>query len=129
MPSRHETTSCALCDEVIRMMDRAYASEGPDEPDLGLNVAYVTARRSLQRMASAEGWELPQTTIDAVRAKLHVIATSRGPRHLECELLSVPRWVLKLVDRRQVGRQVIGTTPRRRAGDEWLRFPEPAQHR
>jgi hypothetical protein len=98
-------------------MDWAFAAEGPDEPDLGVNVVYVTARRRLERLASAEAWEVPAATERTIRSRLRSIASIDDPRRLEAELLSIPSRVIDLLDRRMSSRPVTGAGHRRRIGD------------
>lgn len=108
----------SLCAEIVRAIDRMYAAEGPDEPDLGLNVTYVTARHSLQRLAAAKDWELPASVAESIRARLGVIASAKDPERLERELLSFPAWALRNLDRRRVPRHAVhSSVPQRREGD------------
>ena len=122
---RTRRTSAVLCAEILRAIDRMYAIEGPDEPDLGLNVSYVTTRRSLERLATAEAWEPPDSTADSIRRRLRSLECIDDPMRLETELLSLPLWALRMLDRRRNGRpDRAGPVPRRRAGD---RFEATAQ--
>ncbi|HSM33628.1 MAG TPA: hypothetical protein VK987_06030 [Anaerolineae bacterium] len=108
-----------LCAAILRTIDRIYAAEGPDEPDLGLNVTWVTTRRSLARLATAEAWEPPASTADAICSRLRSLESIDDPVRLETELLSLPMWTLRMLDRRRAGRPVAaGPMPRRRAGDQ-----------
>lgn len=118
---RTSGSSVTLCAEILRAIDRIYAVEGADEPDLALNVTYVTTRRSLQRLASAEAWEPPAPVAAAIRARLRFLEAIRDPERLMSELLSFPTWALRSLDRRDAWRRPqAGATPRRRAGDRPL---------
>jgi hypothetical protein len=122
---RRGGSSAVLCAEILRAVDRIYAVQGPDEPDLGLNVTYVTTRRSLLRLATAKEWELPASTADEIHDRLRSVESTEDPTRLEVELLSLPMWALRVLDRRQPGRQVAtGPVPRRRAGDHPRVIPE-----
>jgi hypothetical protein len=116
-PHRRGATSRVLCHEVIRVMDRVFAAEGPDEPDLGVNVVYVMARRKLERLASAEVWVVPAATERAIRSRLRSIASIDDPLRLEAELLSIPSRVIDLLDRRTRVRPTMSAGHRRRIGD------------
>jgi hypothetical protein len=111
-------SSAALCAEILGAVDRIYALQGPDEPDLGLNVTYVTTRRSLQRMATAQEWQPPASAAHEIHARLRSLESVEDPTRLGIELSSLPMWAFSLLDRRRPGRQVAtGSMPRRRAGD------------
>jgi hypothetical protein len=112
-----------LCNEVIRLLDWVYAVAAPDEPDLGANVMYLTTRRSLQRLASAEAWEVPSAIRRSIRTRSRVIASLDDPRQLEAELLSFPAWALRMLDRRRTVPAGIDVFPRRRSGERPA--PEP----
>lgn len=115
---RRGRSSAAICAEVLRAIDRIYRAEGPDEPDLGLNVAYVTARRTLERLAAAKAWVPPASVRWSIRARLRVVESITDPVRLETELLTFPTWAIRLLDRRGAERSnVARSTPRRRAGD------------
>ena len=80
-------SSTTVCRDVLAALDRIYLTEGPDEPDLGLNVAYVSGRLSLQRLASAEAWRVPSGTAAAIREALAEILVTTRPGELERQLL------------------------------------------
>jgi hypothetical protein len=82
------------------VLDRLYVLEGPDEPDLGLNVAYVTASAAIRRLAGAEPWQLPVQTASAIRSAIASIASITDPVQLETQLLTFPAWVIRALDRR-----------------------------
>ena len=131
---RGRLASTQICAEVLRTLDRIYATEGPDEPDLGLNVAYMTARTSIQRLAAARPWIVPAPTASRIREAIASIAAVHDPQALEAELLSFPTWVFGLLDRRRVDRQAshpgrVSRSARehRRIGDR-ERSRSPAAH-
>jgi hypothetical protein len=104
--------------------------EGPDEPDLALNVTYMTARRALGRLALAEPWEIPGHEADMIHAALVRAEATHDPHVLEMQLLSLPTWVLRLLERRRADRSAgagsisrPGPLPRRRSGDRLLAIP------
>jgi hypothetical protein len=96
-------------------LERVFALEGPDEPDLGLNVSYLTSCRALSRLALAEPWEVPRQTVEPIRRALAMIEEMRDPHELESQLLSFPAWVLRVLERRGVERAAAGPGPQRRA--------------
>jgi hypothetical protein len=105
-------------------LERMYALEGPDEPDLCLNVSYLTSCRALGRLERAEPWEVPRHVADMIDAALARAAATRDPHVLAMQLLSLPVWVLRLLDRRGADRGSPGgppsrsaPLPRRRSGD------------
>jgi hypothetical protein len=100
----HGRSSTTVCRDVLAALDRIYLTEGPDEPDLGLNVAYVSGRLSLQRLASAEAWRVPSSTVAAIREALAEMLVTTRPGELERQLLTFPAWVLKRLDRRDPSR-------------------------
>jgi hypothetical protein len=96
-----------------------YALEGPDEPDLGLNISYLTACRAIGRLAVADPWDVPRQTARAIRGALARIEDLRDPRELEAELLSFPAWVLRALDRRgTLGGRAADPVRRRRLSDQ-----------
>lgn len=120
-------SSAALCTEILGAVDRIYPLQGPDEPDLGLNVTYFTTRRSLLRLASAKEWEPPAAAASEIRDRLRSLEPIEDPTRLEVELLSLSLWALRILDRRRPGRQVVtGPVPHRRAGDHPRSIPGTA---
>jgi hypothetical protein len=120
-------SSAALCSEILAAVDRIYAIQGLDEPDLGINVTYVTTRRSLLRLARAKEWQPPASTADQIHDRLRSLESIHDPTRLECELLSLPMWALRILDRRRPGTQVAtGPIPHRRAGDRPRTIPGTA---
>ena len=120
-------SSAALCTEILAAVDRIYALQGQDEPDLGLNVSYVTTRRSLLRLATATEWQPPASTANEIHDRLRSLESIEDPTRLEGELLSLPMWALRILDRRRPGRQVAtGPIPHRRAGDRPRSIPGTA---
>jgi hypothetical protein len=97
---RSEELSSAICEEVLAALDRIFTAEGPDEPDLGLNVAYERARLALSRLAAAEAWVVPRNTALAIRETIAAMLAAKRPGELERQLLSFPAWALRLLDRR-----------------------------
>jgi hypothetical protein len=91
---------------VLTALDRIYLAEGPDEPDLGLNVAYVGGRLSLQRFVAAEAWRVPAATATTIRDATAAMAAMTRPGELERQLQTFPGWVLRLLDRRDPSRPV-----------------------
>lgn len=124
--ARGRLSSARICAEVLHTIDRIYASEGPDEPDLGLNVAYTTARASIQRLASARPWMVPASTASLIREAIASIAVMRDPQALEAELLSFPTWVFRLLDRRRLDRRTSGSTGAHRRMGDLRRHQSPA---
>ena len=112
MARRHSgVLSSALCREVLAALDRVFAAEGPDEPDLALNVAYERARLSLSRLAAAEAWIVPRTTVLAVREMMAAMLAATRPGELERQLLSFPAWALRTLDRRDPRRPATEQLP------------------
>jgi hypothetical protein len=102
---------------VLAALDRIFAAEGPDEPDLCLNVAYERARVALSRLAAADAWVVPRTTALAIRETMAAMLTAR-PGELERQLLSFPAWALRVLDRRDPRRPASERLPaQRRASD------------
>jgi hypothetical protein len=121
MRRRTETLSSSICCEVLVTLERMFALEGPDEPDLGLNVSYLSSCRALSRLALAEPWEVPGQTADAIRRALARIEEMRDPHQLERQLLTFPVWVLQVLDRRRADRSTsTGPGLHRRFGDRRL---------
>ena len=115
---RRGVSSSALCREVLAALDRVFLAEGPDEPDLALNIAYVRGRRSLQRLASARPWTVPADTASAIREAIAAMLGSTRPGELERKLQSFPGWVLRSLDRRDPsGLAGVPTRRSRRQGD------------
>ena len=115
---RRGVSSSALCREVLAALDRVFLAEGPDEPDLALNIAYVRGRRSLQRLASARSWTVPADTAAAIREAIAAMLGPTRPGELERQLQSFPGWVLRSLDRRDPSGLAGGSTRRsRRQGD------------
>jgi hypothetical protein len=98
---------------VLAALDRVFVAEGPDEPDLCLNVAYERARLALSRLAAAEAWVVPRTTALAIRETMTAMLAAR-PGELERQLLSVPAWALHVLDRRDPRRPADERLPARR---------------
>lgn len=115
---RATVLSNAFCHEILTALEGVYAAEGPDEPDLGLNIAYATSRRSLCRLARAEPWEVPHDAVESIRHMLADVAAIRDREALDAQLLSFPGRVLHLLDRRRNRGQPQGLIHSRRAGDE-----------
>lgn len=109
--------SNAICREVLTTLERVFAAEGPDEPDLGLNITYVTARAWFRRLAEAEPWEIDRQKVMAIRALLAQIAAVQDPEKLGAQLLSFPSSVLPLLDRRRRTAGRSNVLYFRRAGD------------
>ena len=126
MRRRTETLSSSICSEVLRSLERMFALEGPDEPDLGLNVSYLTSCRALNRLVRAEPWEVPRQTVVLIRKAVVMIDDMRDPRELEIQLLSFPAWVLGIMERRRAYREGAGSGPQRRAGDRLRPAARPA---
>ena len=114
---RSTRSSSAICRDVLTTLEQIFVAEGPDEPDLGLNIAYTASRTSLRRLEKAEPWELPQYAVRTIRRLLAEVAEIHDPEALETQLLSLPGRVLRLVERRRnrVRPRSIGHL--RRAGD------------
>jgi hypothetical protein len=110
---RSSELSSALCREVLAALDRVFVAEGPDEPDLGLNVAYERARLALSRLAAAEAWVVPRNTAQAIRETMTAMLAAR-PGELERQLLSFPTWALRVLDRRDPRRPAGERLPARR---------------
>ena len=114
-------SSSQICAEVLSTLDQIYATEGPDEPDLGLNVAYMTARTSILRLASARPWDVTAPTASLIRQTIASISAMRRPQELEAQLLSFPVWVFRLLDRRRIDRRAARSVRQhRRIGDRVL---------
>jgi len=110
--------SSSICSEVLCTLERAFSLEAADEPDLGLNVSYLTGCRALSRLALAEPWEVPRQTVDAIRKAVARIDEMRDPYELEKQLLSFPGWVLRVLDRRRRDHQAARQSSlRRRVSD------------
>jgi hypothetical protein len=123
---RTDALSTSICNEVLCSLERAFSLEAPDEPDLGLNVSYLTSCRALSRLALAEPWEVPRQTVDAIRKAVARIDEMRDPYELEKQLLSFPGWVLRVLDRRRRDQRVAVASPlRRRVSDRRLATGEP----
>ena len=106
--------SSALCGEVLAALERLFVTEGPDEPDLALNVTYARARLALSRLATAEAWIVPRTTALAIREMMASLLAITRPGELERQLLSFPAWALRALDRRDPGRPLSERLPARR---------------
>lgn len=121
MPRRAETLSSSIYREVLVSLERIFVEEGPDEPDLGLNISYLSSCRALSRLALAEPWEVPGQTADSIWRALARIGEMRDPHELEKQLLTFPVWVLRTLDRRRRDRRAPwGPDLRRRLGDQRL---------
>jgi hypothetical protein len=115
---RTDTLSSSICGEVLCTLERAFSLEAADEPDLGLNVSYLTSCRALSRLALAEPWEVPRQTVEAIRRAVARIDEMRDPYELEKQLLSFPAWVLRMLERRQLDHRAATESPlRRRVAD------------
>ena len=119
MPARQTTVqSTAICREALTTLRQVFVREGPDEPDLGLNIAYVTACASLGRLGDADPWEVSGETAQTIRHRLSEVVAMDDPDELGAQLLSVPGWVLRVLDRRRPSSQQTGDLVLfRRAGD------------
>ncbi len=128
LPHDHETeadvdthqatmSSTAICRQVLMTLEQIFIAEGPDEPDLGLNIAYSASRTSFRRLEAAEPWELRYDVAQTIRGLLAQVADIHDPEVLETQLLSLPGRVLGLVDRRRNRLHPRGVTHLRRAGD------------
>jgi hypothetical protein len=117
-------SSSTLCRDVLAALERVFMTEGPDEPDLALNIAYVRGRLSLQRLASATPWTVPADTAAAIRDAIAAMLASTRPGELERQLLSFPGWVLRALDRRRAPRSVALSLPLSRRHGE-LVVPRP----
>ncbi len=114
---RSTGSSSAICRDVLTTLELIFITEGPDEPDLGLNIAYTASRTSLRRLETAEPWELPQYAVRTIRRLLAEVADIHDPEALETQLLSLPGRVLRLVERRHNRFHATGSIHLRRAGD------------
>ncbi len=120
--------SSAICIEVLSTLRQVFAREGPDEPDLGLNIAYATARASLHRLVDAEPWEVPGEIAQSIRHRLDHVVAIVDPEELDTQLLSLPGWVWLLLDRRsQPGSPQGGPIFFRRAGDRLQRLTQASE--
>ena len=91
MSARQATVlSNAICGEVLAVLRQVFSREGPDEPDLGLNIAYVTACVSLHRLSSADPWEVPGETAQTIRHLLSEVGEIDDAGRLDAQLLSLP---------------------------------------
>ena len=97
---RGATLSSSLCAEAIAALDRIFALASPDEPDLGHNVTYVSAKQWLRRMASAEPWLVPAATASRVRRVLAAAWATDDPRALEVQLETFRNRVISRLDPR-----------------------------
>ena len=119
---RVRVLSSALCREVLATLDRIFVAEGPDEPDLALNVAYVSARVSLLRLAAAEAWVVPALTVATIREKMLSMLAATRPGDLERQLLSFPGWALRALDRRDPRRPATERVGARRRVSDIVAF-------
>lgn len=119
MSARQATVqSAAICHEALTTLRQVFVREGPDEPDLGLNIAYVTACAKLRRLGDADPWEVSGEIAQTIRHRLSEVVAIDDPEELDAQLLSVPGWVLRVLDRRRPSSRHIGDLVLfRRAGD------------
>lgn len=118
MDTRRSTrSSSAICRDVLTTLEQIFIAAGPDEPDLGLNIAYTASRTSLRRLEVAEPWELSQDAVRTIRHLLAEVADINDPEALKTQLLSLPGRVLHLVERRQNRFRTDSIVHFRRAGD------------
>jgi len=124
VPARQATVqSTAICREALTTLRQVFVREGPDEPDLGLNIAYVTACASLRRLRDADPWEVSGEAAQTIRHRLSEVVAIDDPEELDAQLLSVPAWVLRLLDRRRPSsQQTSELVLSRRAGDRIRRL-------
>lgn len=121
-----DALSSSLCREALTALDRIFALEIPDEPDLGLNITYWHARAALLRLARAEPWRVSRRTVHAIRHLLAEVGQVTDPQALEAQLEAVPRHVIELLDRRRPHRGLPLGGHRRRASDRSRSVPSTA---
>ena len=112
------TLSSSLCSEALAALDRMYALDCADEPDLGHNITYAYARRLLDRLARAEPWHVPPQVVTMVRGLVTSASATSDPYELESQLDAFSQRVVRALDRRLPGRPDMSSRhPLRRAGD------------
>jgi hypothetical protein len=109
--ARGATLSSSLCAEALAALDRLFTMACPDEPDLGHNVTYVSARQWLRRIAATEPWTVPPTTVAAVRRVLAAAWSTDDPRALEAQLSAFRARVITRLERK-VSRRDPSQPPR-----------------